>query len=341
MIGWIALDDREVRAITQKIASPGSLGTVDELGLGVITDAIANILFPAFTTLMTRARYFCFMRAVMDCAAREAIRRMGARLSSDDAATQRKILSQFRGIAEERVEAIEAALAYALIREAARLGLKERGILGSRNLARAGSGRLPRRLFGLRERYPSALYFAAARKLNALAEGVRSRDNVWSAYVSAHVESEGTGPWNAKWIAETSDAARLLSRIDEVLEHDRAAAKVSGWWRGASLKLTRREAALLRDRLGVIGSEDKIPKAVMAAFFSLRKLPKGVPGYEAARTACREKPARGALQAAVSAMRAMDAPLAIYAELRRQISPRMTAAERDAVALGREGVGRG
>jgi hypothetical protein len=336
MIGWIALDDREVRAITQKIASPGSLGTVDELGLGVITDAIANILFPAFTTLMTRARYFCLMRAVMDCAAREAIRRMGARLSSEGVATRRTVLRKFRGIAEERVEAIEAALAYALIKDAARMKRKERGILGSRNLQRrfqgSGTSRLPRRLFGRQERYPSALYFAAARKLNALADGVRSRDDVWSAYISAHVEGEGGGPWDPNWVTETGDAARLISRIQEVLKYD-SINKPSGWWRDARLDLTRREAALLRNRLGSIGGEDRIPKTVMAAFLSLRKLPTGIKGYEAARAACREKSARHALQAAVSAMRAMDIPLAIYEELRRQVSLRMTASQRKAVVL--------
>src|SRR5687767_12767631 len=33
-------------------------GTVDELGLGTIRDAIADLLFPGTSTIMTRARYY-------------------------------------------------------------------------------------------------------------------------------------------------------------------------------------------------------------------------------------------------------------------------------------------
>src|SRR5688572_25976446 len=36
-------------------------GTVDELGLGTIRDAIADLLFPGTSTIMTRARYYLFI----------------------------------------------------------------------------------------------------------------------------------------------------------------------------------------------------------------------------------------------------------------------------------------
>src|SRR5207253_5291425 len=36
-------------------------GTVDELGLGTIRDAFANMLFPGTSTIQTRARYFLFV----------------------------------------------------------------------------------------------------------------------------------------------------------------------------------------------------------------------------------------------------------------------------------------
>src|SRR5678815_1970688 len=35
--------------------------TVDELGLGVVRDAFANLLFPGTSTIQTRARYFLFI----------------------------------------------------------------------------------------------------------------------------------------------------------------------------------------------------------------------------------------------------------------------------------------
>jgi hypothetical protein len=36
-------------------------GTVDELGLGTVRDALADLLFPGTSTIMTRARYFLFV----------------------------------------------------------------------------------------------------------------------------------------------------------------------------------------------------------------------------------------------------------------------------------------
>src|SRR5688572_32609388 len=36
-------------------------GTVDELGIGTIRDAIADVLFPGTSTIMTRAKYYLFV----------------------------------------------------------------------------------------------------------------------------------------------------------------------------------------------------------------------------------------------------------------------------------------
>lgn len=335
-IGWIALDPREVRAIAQKIASPGSLGTVDELALGAITDAIANVLFPAFTTLMTRARYFCLLRGVVDCAARVTAQRLHKQLADDVDAV--KAYRQYCRQAEECVEAVEVALAYALVKQAVRSGDEPEGVLGNRNLRsqlgrRLSRSAVPRRLFGRQERYPSALYFAAARKIGAFAPEVRSRDDMWRAFLAVYSEGEGAGAFDPKWAAETIDASRLVARLFAGMERQRAGGDSELWWRGADLHVTQREARLLRDRLGDLGGTEAIPKAVMQAFLSLSKLPEGVDGYRAALRACRHKPATRALRAAMAAMRTMEPPLAIYSTLRDSISPGMAQAQRRATAL--------
>jgi hypothetical protein len=36
-------------------------GTVDELGIGTVRDAFADLLFPGTSTIMTRARYYLFV----------------------------------------------------------------------------------------------------------------------------------------------------------------------------------------------------------------------------------------------------------------------------------------
>jgi hypothetical protein len=336
MLGWIALDPREVRAIAQKVASPGSLGTVDELGLGVVTDALANVLFPAFTTLMTRARYFCLLRGVVECAARHAAQKMHRQL--DDDSHRDRAQRMYRKHAEECVEAIEVALAYALVKQALRSDKDPEGVLGNRNL-RSQLGRrlsqrsIPHRLFGRQERYPSALYFAAARKLGAFAVDVRSRDDMWRAYLSVYTSGDGSGPFDSKWASDTQEATRLVKRLYEGMERQRSGGDSESWWRGAGLSLTAREARLLSNRLGGLGGPQAIPKAVMQAFLATSDLPEGIDGYRAALRVCKQKPARLALQAAIAAMQAIEPPLAIYRALREGISPSRSSVQRQAVAL--------
>ncbi len=58
VFGWIdfSADDRDrVNTVLDILATPG---TVDELGIGTIRDAIADSLFPGISTIQTRAKYF-------------------------------------------------------------------------------------------------------------------------------------------------------------------------------------------------------------------------------------------------------------------------------------------
>jgi len=66
-IAWRRLDfpsehrDR-VKTVLDLLATPGG---VDELGIGVIRDAFADLLFPGISTIQTRAKYFLIIPRIV------------------------------------------------------------------------------------------------------------------------------------------------------------------------------------------------------------------------------------------------------------------------------------
>lgn len=59
--GWIDHSERHRRRMLDVLDLLHEQGTRDELGIGVIRDAFADMLFPGTGTLQTRARYFLFV----------------------------------------------------------------------------------------------------------------------------------------------------------------------------------------------------------------------------------------------------------------------------------------
>lgn len=57
-IGWIDFSPRHRDRVKKFMDLMGMGGVVDELGVGVIRDAMSNKVFPGFSTLYTRAKYF-------------------------------------------------------------------------------------------------------------------------------------------------------------------------------------------------------------------------------------------------------------------------------------------
>lgn len=57
-IGWIDFSQKDRNRVKRFIDLMGMGGVVDELGIGMIRDAMSNMLFPGFSTLYTRAKYF-------------------------------------------------------------------------------------------------------------------------------------------------------------------------------------------------------------------------------------------------------------------------------------------
>jgi hypothetical protein len=57
-IGWVDFSSSDREKVSQVLAMLQEPGTLDELGIGQIRDAFADLLFPGFSTIQTRAKYF-------------------------------------------------------------------------------------------------------------------------------------------------------------------------------------------------------------------------------------------------------------------------------------------
>jgi len=55
---WLDYSERERRKMLDVVDLFGEHDTHDELGIGSVRDAFADMLFPGTSTIMTRARYF-------------------------------------------------------------------------------------------------------------------------------------------------------------------------------------------------------------------------------------------------------------------------------------------
>jgi hypothetical protein len=58
---WLDYSERDRRQALDVVDLLREAATVDELGLGVVRDAFADLLFPGTSTIQTRARYFLFV----------------------------------------------------------------------------------------------------------------------------------------------------------------------------------------------------------------------------------------------------------------------------------------
>lgn len=61
LIAWLdtsADDERRMRELVRMFSEPG---TLDDLGIGQVRDALSDLMFPGISTVQTRARYFLFV----------------------------------------------------------------------------------------------------------------------------------------------------------------------------------------------------------------------------------------------------------------------------------------
>lgn len=355
MIGWIGLNQRELRRIEKRLAVTGAAGTVDELGLGSITDVIAHTLFPAFTTLMTRARYFIFFRAVVELAAKLAWQRVEKQFPNEELQKDNPHISRlFKKSAIEFLQQIELSVCIALAMqkqersydfEEDAMALEasdDHGIIGIRKVSKKiRHGGLPRsHLFAIQERYPSSLYFTGVRSLGAFndAAGIGSMDDLWSSYLNNYFE-EALPIWDEVWRAKTDDAAErvfsLYQSYISALDHP----NISQWERFdhklISLTLTAPEAQLLAERLQTLGTGklENLRRGVARTFLDQRETRTRVKGYSELAKSCRTREAKSALAAASDAMQAMHPVLTLYRRLSLGLDPGLGQQQRKDFAI--------
>ena len=63
--GWIDFSNAQRHKVFSVIDLLSEGGTVDELGIGSIRDAIADWLFPGISTIQTRPKYFIILTDIL------------------------------------------------------------------------------------------------------------------------------------------------------------------------------------------------------------------------------------------------------------------------------------
>jgi hypothetical protein len=76
-LGWIDFSRSERDKILQTLKQLEESVALDELGIGVIRDGFADILFPGISTLQTRAKYFVLLPYIFAKAEQESWKRSG------------------------------------------------------------------------------------------------------------------------------------------------------------------------------------------------------------------------------------------------------------------------
>lgn len=143
-LGWVVLDEQHQRDVMNTLALLQEPGTIDELGLGTVRDALSNLLFPGTSVLYTRAKYLLFVPWIYD----EVV---GSGLWGE------------RAVAEVRRR--EVQLIDALLREEQRLKENDPTVVVPGIIGREARGNL--------KTMPSSVYWAGLRRF-----GILSREAV-------------------------------------------------------------------------------------------------------------------------------------------------------------------
>ena len=201
---WIASSDQDIAKARAVLRSLKPAGVLDELGFLVLLGAFSDRLYPAISTIMTRARYFLFIAAIY------------RHIESLPAGRRRSAANQARRL--------QVALCQALMNT----DPNQPGIIGKRT-----NGQV--------QRLPSSVYWFGLTSL-----GIALHRQPESSYLgdlsrrparSRYADDDGItheGEEDSFW-----DPA---APIESILTAD------GTYPQGLSLRLTKREAAYLRDR---------------------------------------------------------------------------------------------
>ncbi|MCP3162639.1 DUF6361 family protein [Myxococcus qinghaiensis] len=91
-VSWLDLSSEQMAEARAHLQGAKDEGVVDELGFGVLQGAIADVLYPGVNTIMTRARYFYFIPALLDRLERDFSRGDFARKARERQASLSQVL---------------------------------------------------------------------------------------------------------------------------------------------------------------------------------------------------------------------------------------------------------
>ncbi len=197
-LGWIDFSSEDRDKVRQVLALAAEKGTLDELGIGQIRDAFADLLFPGISTIQTRAKYFIIVPRLL-------------RDYQNLPTKQKKGLPGFLRDKENSVARI--------LRDN---NPDEKGVIGADSVDNGGVKRLPSEIYwnGLR-------VFALVNTPLSLGEFARHIDNIDDENLLLH-EEDGEGyskqrlcvlPDNTSdWMNEKQLSIHLTSREAQFLK---------------------------------------------------------------------------------------------------------------------------
>lgn len=226
-VGWIDFSPEERNRTLTVLSSLSEPGSVDELGVGIVRDAMADKLFPGTSTLLTKARYF-FLVPYLSRFLEE-----GHDSSRQD---PRALREQFRGLERNCAVGLRNC-------ERAR-GNSDEGVIGRVALS---SGKWV-------TRGPGEIYWASLRTLGFMRQGAPDSYQAMFAYLA-----------DARTRDRQYRSTSKQGENDDGLSDDRLAfssmwnlprgsykkwrEEWSQWNSKASVALTKEEAAFLREKI--------------------------------------------------------------------------------------------
>lgn len=259
-IGWIDFSSTDRERVAGVLALLSEAGTLDELGIGQLRDAFADSLFPGFSTVQTRAKYFATVPQIFDdywaLPPRERRRRsLEAYLKeSEDYVAERLVHNH----------------------EADHRELREpfpNGIIGKERVGKGGASRRP-----------SSAYWTGLRKFGLVGTELSIAEFCRSASEQQPVESL------------LRDGAEVDSQEDDdLMKRRRLVATIprrSGDWReDIRITLTRPEAELLYNKIRYAGAlKDSIPAQLINTDLFNEGTLLGAENFEALSSALQELP---------------------------------------------------
>lgn len=197
-LGWVDFSSTDREQVSKILAMLREPGTLDELGIGQIRDAFADLLFPGFSTIQTRAKYLITVPRIL---------RDYHHLTKTE---------QKRIRLEEYLKEKENEVAKLLVEKH---GSEEEGIIGSTRIDHGGVARRPSSVY-----WNAFRQFGITKTETSLSEFCREyeKDNTQKYYVTEHDDGMDDEVHNAVQVKIPSYDPLWMDELSMELTHEEA-----------------------------------------------------------------------------------------------------------------------